>query len=304
MKAVTCFFVMWLVCPVLALGHYTIQSIVNDQVHDLNGQLIPPVASPTVGGSYGCLFGWETEHSETGESMGIFLGWQNGQIAELTMDGVSETVATDFANLVEPGFTPNDIIATESLEVLDVDKTSGRFILRLTVSVSTTADPNATQWDSFEFDLRDPLDIDNDGETGSGPDGIFGTEDDVIEQDGVFDAGDGSLDAPMPLDPPGLVEFFICEDEGDCGPDGLTLIRPVTPVFSVGRFSSLPIQFDADAGEIVPLAVYLIMEDFDGGFADLNRDGQPGLGEFVGDFDSNEDGLADSIRTVPDRPLR
>lgn len=292
MRSVVCFFLFWIALPVASHGQYKIQSSPLDGIPSLYSDTSEAL---TTGSSFSNFYGWRMERAETGENYGVWAACQEGSIFNPIMDGISEFRCKDFADQVDSRFASNDVVSTESLESLGVDAETGRFLLRLTLTWSTTANPNFAQWDSFEFDLRDPLDLDGDGETGTGPDGVFGTVDDVEEPDGILDTGDGILDSPMPLDPPGLIQYFFCDDEGDCGSPGNVVLNPVGPQFSIG--SSLPIQFDKEAGEIVIRAIYWILEDFDGGLADLDRDGRPGIGDFTGDFDSNGDGLPDSIRT-------
>ena len=113
------------------------------------------------------------------------------------MDGIPDVVGVDHAEFFGAP-AANQVVAFECLESLGLDPGgSGRFLLRLTVGVESTA--TGMQWDTLEADNQDPLDADGDGETGKGPDGIYFTADDVFVSDGFFDTGDGVLDAPFPL---------------------------------------------------------------------------------------------------------
>ena len=180
-----------------------------------------------------------------------------GTLVDSIMDGTEEVLGTDFADFVDAALIPNDILTDESLTI--VDDSGAQTLVRLVVEFRTTADPN----------------------------------------DLVFDSdGDGTGDAPMPLDPPNLVVFLV-DLNGNGTADDDPPSAAVAPVYVVGgAFGTTPFSF-AD-GPILASdiqSIFWILEDFNGLFADLNRDGIPGVGDFTGDADINGDGLNEAIIT-------
>lgn len=276
---------------------YSIQPVTTDHMVDLNGQIMLPPLSPTVGSPYGNTYGWLLEDPVTGMVMFTGVSAQGADVfADSTMDGTPDVRGGDFADFVDPTFAQNEITANESLESMGPDG-SGRFLLRLTTLWSTnSADAGVPQWDTFDQDLIDPLDLDMDGETGAGPDGMFGTADDVVAPDGILDTGDGVLDAPMPIDPPNLVVFAI-DNDGDGDPMNDPPTNPVAPVYVLGGFGTSLISFDAAAGSRDVQQILWIFRNFDGEFIDMDRDGTPGPAGFPAEVDANGDGNLDSIRT-------
>ena len=262
-------------------------------LYQMNGELVQPNLAPTEGSVYGWQYVWVIEDPLTGNDVARGLSFQGG-FADSTMDGIEEVRGGDFADFVDPAFAQNNILTDERLEFEGVDPGTGRNILRLTVEWYT--DATEIQWDTFDMDLQDPADLDMDGITGAGPDGIFGTADDVVEPDGIFDTGDGVLDAPMPMDPPSLVVFAIDNDmDGDPMNDVPSNTVSVSNLAG-GFFGSPALTFDepltiAETGEIL-----WFIEDFDGEFIDLDRNGMADEGA---DTDRDGDGVLDSIRVDP-----
>ena len=132
-----------------------------------NSQLTGPgPLSPTVGSSYAIAHGLGAENPNDGTGLGFFFGVQpdpnTGTINNAVMNNQASVIGVDFADAL--GFpVANEIIAYECIESLGIDLDSGRFLLELTVTVATKA--TELQWDSLEFDLLDPADIDGDGDS-------------------------------------------------------------------------------------------------------------------------------------------
>ena len=213
--------------------------------------------SPVEGDSYfiaNSIFG---ENPITGEGEGGFFGLQpdptTGVINDAVMDDQSDVIGTDFADIF--GFDmANPVVAMECLESLGVDPVNNRFILRLSVGVSATG--TESQWDTLDMDLFDPADFDQDG--------------DLNEPDGIFDTGDGILDAPFPLDPVGLGFQIDLDGDGDPTNDPLTLAT--SQGLAIGNNTG-PIQFDPAAGPVTVISANWELRGFDDEVADINSDG-------------------------------
>ncbi|MEM9412738.1 MAG: dockerin type I domain-containing protein [Planctomycetota bacterium] len=263
------------------------------QLFGLDGQPIQSPLSPVEDETYGNQYTWVLENPVDGADVARGLSFQ-GDFADSIMDGEAQVLGGDFADFVDDTFDQNSLSTNELLEFVGVDGATGRNILKLTVEFFTDANlDSGPQWDSFDMDLRDPLDADMNGETGAGPDGIFGTADDVVEPDGIFDTGDGVLDAAMPMDPPGLVVFAI-DNDGDGDPTNDLPSNPVSLSYLVGGFFGSPeILFDPAAGPRTPVQALFFIEDFNGEFIDIDRNG---IADEGADSDRNGDGVLDSIR--------
>ena len=113
--------------------------------------------SPVSDSQYTIIPGLGGEDSSTGEQVGFFLGIQpdpdTGVVNHATMDGQSDLIGIDFAEMF--GWPANNVEAFECLQTVGRD--NNRFVLRLTVGVRTTS--TKLQWDTFEFDLKDPADV-------------------------------------------------------------------------------------------------------------------------------------------------
>ena len=197
--------------------------------------------SAVQGGSFTISQGYAVEQPINGCSkffFGINPDPSTGMINPAVMDGIPDVVGVDHAEFFGAP-AANQVVAFECLESLGLDPGgSGRFLLRLTVGVESTA--TGMQWDTLEADNQDPLDADGDGETGKGPDGIYFTADDVFVSDGFFDTGDGVLDAPFPLDPAGLAFAIDINNDGDPTNDPPTCLLYTSPSPRDGLLSRMP----------------------------------------------------------------
>ena len=212
--------------------------------------------SPIIGDSYTIVPGLGVEAPDNGGL--FFLGLQphpnSGVVNHAIINNQADAIGTDFADAF--GLPANEIVAYECIESLGIDPSTGRFLLKLTLTVETTA--TELQWDSFEFDLLDPGDVDEDGNT--------------IEPDGHLDTGDGVADQPFPLDPVGLL--FHVDLDGDGDPTNDTPLPVVTQgLFLGGEAGGLSLPFDADAGDIALLSGSWELRNFAGELADIDLDG-------------------------------
>jgi len=252
-------------------GGIKVQSV-NDAV-----RLSPAVQtrSATVGAPYTISHGWVGENQLDGTSL-FFFGLNPDPatmaINDAIMDGEADVIGADLAMLFGNA-ADNPVVAHECLESLGPDPAgSGRFLLRLTVTVEATG--TAMEFDSLTIDNQDPLDLDMDGETGKGPDGVYFTADDVLVTDGFFDTADGTLDAVFPLDPVGLLLAFDADGDGDAMNDAPTPI--VGPGFILGLGAAgNPIAFDAAGGPVTVTSAIWELRDANGDIADVDGDAIP-----------------------------
>ena len=211
------------------------------------------------------------ENSVDGISTGV-AGVQpdpaTGVVNMPVFDGQPDVIGTDFSDLAG-NETANLVVVDECLDVLFLESQSGRYVLKLTVSVQATGVAN--QWDTLVNDHRDPLDLDVDGVTGKGPDGIYGTDDDVIEPDGFVDTGDGIFDAGFPLDPAIQIPF---DANGNGDPNDDPPHSIVNSGLFIGFSGSAPIPFEPEAGLISVISATWELLDAGGNPADLDGDGQ------------------------------
>ena len=244
--------------------------------------------SPVVGGNYTIVPGWGFESGADGSDQGFFFGLfpdpVTGEINDAVMDDQATVIGVDAADLFGAA-APNNIIVYECLESNGLDAVNGRFELVLTLTVQATGAD--LQWDTLDQDLQDPFDIgfDSDGDgtitfaegagdgiLGKGPDGVFGTADDVIVQDGAGDTGDGTLDATFPLDPAGLTFALDLDGDGDPTND------PPSPAVAIGLFlgssaGGNDIQFDPKTGVVGIINATWSLLDSSGNDADIDNDG-------------------------------
>ena len=217
----------------------------------------------TVGAPYTIVPGIGTELDD-GTAGGFFFGIQADPATTVVndgiMDGDADVIGVDFADIFGlPAANP--VVAHECLEFVGMDPAgSGRFLMRLTVSAEATG--TAMEWDTLSIDNQDPTDADMDGETGKGPDGIYFTPDDIFVTDGIFDTGDGMLNAAFPLDPPGLAD-----GAGD------ELVR--TGLFIGANAGGNPIVFDPASGPVTVTSALWQCLDANGDLADIFGDGLP-----------------------------
>ena len=247
-------------------GRFTIQEI--DEAVPMFGPVVD--LSPTVGASYFITHGLGAE-DVTGADLGYFFGTApdltTGAFNDAIMDGDDDVIASDLADVFGAA-APNEVIAYECLEFVGVDAGTGQNILRLTVGTRATGTED--QYDSLDIDVQDEFDLDLDGITGKGPDGIFGTADDVDEPDGFFDTGDGMVDATFPLDPAFLVFLIDVNGNGDPNDD------PPSPASRPGLFigenaGGTNIQFDNPFPTVVSANWEVLGRD--GMAADIDGDG-------------------------------
>ena len=231
--------------------------------------------APVQGDVYTISQGFAVEQPINGFSQ-FFAGTRpdpsTNAINPATMDGVPDVIGIDYADVFGAP-AANPVVAFECLESLGLDPGgSGRFLLRLTVGVESTA--SALQWDSLTVDNQDPLDADGDGETGKGQDGVYFTADDVVATDGLFDTGDGSLDAPFPLDPTGLVFLLdIDNDDTTTDPPSAVVGNGLILGLSDGVNDGIRIQFDPAAGPVTVQSANWELRDINGNLADVDGDG-------------------------------
>lgn len=238
-----------------------------------------PNLSPSVGSAYSISMASNIENGNDGSDIGSAL--TIGAIVDAIMDGNTDVIGTDLAD-VFGAEAPNDVISGECLESLGVDDATGLFRLRLTLVIETTG--TEPQFDSLDMDLQDPNDIGfdadgdgtitlaegaGDGVTGKGPDGVYGTMDDVVAPDGFFDTGDGAADAPFPLLPPNVVAQFDLDGDMDPTNDPFSSFSGITLFVGIGGAGS-PVTFD-DIGTVE--SVFIGFNDADGNAADIDGDG-------------------------------
>ena len=264
-------------------GKFKVEEI--NQANRYFGQLN---LSPVEGNAYSISSGMGVESGADATDQGQFLNLgvdpNTGALNDAIMNDQATVIGTDLADVFGAA-AANEAIAYECLESMGMDAATGRFILELTVGVKVTG--TELQWDTLVLDLQDPLDIGfdadgdgtitlaegaGDGITGKGPDGVYGTMDDVEAPDGFTDTGDGTLDAPFPLDPTGLV--FLLDLDGDMDNTN----DPPSPAVSQGFFvganlGGTNISFDPAAGQVdVTAAVWELLTD-DMSNADIDGDG-------------------------------
>ena len=244
--------------------------------------------SPVVGASYTIVPGWGVESGADGSTQAFFAGMfpdpVTGVINDAVMDDQATVIGVDAAD-VFGAVAPNNVIVYECLESNGMDVSTGRYELVLTLTVGVTG--TALQWDTLDQDLQDPFDIgfDSDGDgtitlaegagdgvLGKGPDGVFGTADDVVVQDGIGDTGDGVLDATFPMDPVGLTLPLDLDGDGDPTND------PPSPAVNIGLFlgesaAGTSVQFDLEAGSVNVTSAIWSLLDSDGNEADIDNDG-------------------------------
>lgn len=257
----------------------TIGPVVENKIDDL---------SPVVGGAYTLVHGLGTEDPNDPTMGGFFFGINadpvTGVVNDAVMDGELDVTGADFADVFGAA-AANEVVTYECLENLGMDPDgSGRFLVRLTMG--TAAMGTDLQWDTNEIDNQDPLDLDGDGVTGKGPDGLYFTMDDVVAPDGFGDTGDGTLDATFPLDPTGLLFMIDLDGDGDATND------PPSPATRVGLFiggnaGGNPVAFDPAGGDVTVCFADWQLLGADGTLADIDNDG------IIDGGDSDGDGVAD-----------
>ena len=245
--------------------------------------------SPTFGSAYTIIPGLGAESGADGSDQGFFFSIapdpDTGVVNDAIMDDQFDVVGADLADVFGAA-AANPVEAYECLTSFGLDNATGRFRLELVVGVRTTG--TELEYDTPDTDLQDPLDIGfdadgdgtitlaegaGDGITGKGPDGVYGTADDIAAPDGFLDTGDGVNDAPFPLDPVGLV--FLLDLDGDGDP----MNDPPSPAVSQGLFiganaGGTNIPFDAAGGEVtVETASWELLTEIDGAPADIDGDG-------------------------------
>ena len=260
---------------------------VTEPLKRVDGAKVKP--SPVVGGSYTIANGWGLESGADGSDQGFFFGGAPDPVTGVFNDAVIDDQATVIGVDVADVFgaaAPNNVIAFECLTSNGMDAATGRYELVLTLSVQTTG--TEMQWDTLDQDLQDPFDIGfdadgdgtitlaegaGDGILGKGPDGVFGTMDDVIVMDGFGDTGDGTLDATFPLDPAGIGFALDLDGDGDATNDPLSQ-AVVMGLFIGSSAGGVDVPFDiAAAGQPnVSSAIWSLL-DIDGNDADIDNDG-------------------------------
>lgn len=239
------------------------------------GQRNDSVFAPTTGAAYGILPGLVAENPIDG-SISAVLGALGGDPATMAvndaiMDGKREVIGTDLS-FVLGNPAPDLVESFESLEVLGMDPNgSGRFLLRLTVGFETTS--TALVWDTLSVDNQDPFDVDGNGITGKGPDGIYFTADDIFEGDGFFDTGDGTLNETFPLDPPVFVLPVDLDGDGDTANDPPSVIVGQGIFLGDNANMAPPITFDPAGGPVTVTAASWELRDSNGDIADIDGDG-------------------------------
>ena len=261
-------------------GKFTIRSANSPSIDFFGMDNVKP--APTVDAAYSITIGSEIESGVDGTGQG-FGGVIAGRV-DAIMDGNPDVIGTDLSD-VFGNPAPNDVLACETLVAEGLDPATGMFRYTLSLVISTTGATG--EFDTLVDDFQDPADIGfdadgdgtitpaegaGDGITGKGPDGLFGTADDVMAMDGFADTGDGTLDSEFPLLPPFLV-FAV-----DLNGDGMTDDDPPSAAAGIGLFlgggvgGGVPVAFD-NLGTVEN--VFISFNDLDGNPADLDGDGIP-----------------------------
>lgn len=231
--------------------------------------------APSVGAAYTIIPALTAENPNDGATAGFaaaFIADPNTMaINDAIMDGDPDVIGEDLSVVfMEPG---NPVVAVECLESLGLDPAgSGRFLLRLTLTASTTG--TDLQVDSLTIDNQDPFDVDLDGELGKGPDGIYFTADDIVEPDGFFDSNDGTDDVPMTFDPPFVTLAVDLDGDGDTMNDPPSAISSLS-LFIGANAGGTPIAFDPAGGPATVQSAIWQTLDVNGDIADIDGNGTP-----------------------------